>query len=87
MYQRYTTNGTPGQFHHRYWQEVIGNTYFNLQLRFPQTESFEEMLESWEIGAVSISRLQSNDCAMSDCDQIVRRKKNISWSPFQNKPV
>lgn len=60
MYQRYTTNGTPGQFHHRYWQEVIGNTYFNLQLRFPQAESFEGILESWEIGAVSISRLQSN---------------------------
>ena len=60
MYQRYTTNGAPGQLHHRYWQEVIGNTYFNLQLRFPQAESFEGMLESWEIGAVSISRLQSN---------------------------
>lgn len=60
MYKRYSTSSVPTQLHHRYWQDVIGSTYFNLQLSFPCTDSFNGTLESWEVGAISVSRLQSN---------------------------
>lgn len=60
MYRHYNTNSTPGQLHQRYWQEVIGNTYFSLQLRFPHSDTFQGALESWDIGAFSLSRLQSD---------------------------
>lgn len=98
MYQRYTTNSTPDQLHHRYWQEVIGNTYFNLQLRFPHTDNFEGMLESWEVGPVSVSRLQSNalcyerlrrDCQQDDENFLVTipEQSNIEFSQFARNIV
>jgi AraC-like DNA-binding protein len=60
MYQQYSTEGTPAQLHQRYWQEVIGNTYFNLQLRFGFADSFNGTLQSWDMGPFSLSRLQSD---------------------------
>lgn len=60
MYRHYTTHSAPVQLHQRYWQEVIGNTYFSLQLRFPHADTFRGSLESWDIGQFSLSRLQSD---------------------------
>lgn len=60
MHKHYNTNSTPGQLHQRYWQEVIGNTYFSLQLRFPHSDVFRGAVDSWDIGDFSLSRLQSD---------------------------
>ncbi len=60
MYLQYSTNNAPEQLHQRYWQEVIGSTYFSLQLRFSHANSFEGELKSWDIGPFSLSRLQSD---------------------------
>jgi AraC-like DNA-binding protein len=60
MYRQFTTDSAPEQLRQRYWQEVIGNTYFSLQLRFPHADHFQGTLESWELGPFSLSRLQSD---------------------------
>lgn len=60
MYTQYTTHNVPAQLHRSYWQNAIGDTYFNMQLHFRSSDCFEGMLESWDVGAISVSRLQSN---------------------------
>lgn len=60
MHQRFSTQGLAPNHEFGYWRDVIGSTYFNLQLDFLQTERFEAQLDKWEMPTVSLSRLQSS---------------------------
>lgn len=44
---------------HRLWQDVIGQTYFNLQLEFLDPLAFQGSLSSWKLGELSLSHLDS----------------------------
>lgn len=60
MLQSYSTAGlAPDQGAER-WKEVIGNTYFNLQLEFPTETGFRGRLDNWELPTLSLSRLESS---------------------------
>jgi len=60
MHREFSTDDTPPLERHKYWHEVIGDTYFQLQLSFPSPETFQGRLTSWMFGAVSLSRLESS---------------------------
>jgi AraC-like DNA-binding protein len=60
MYQRHCTADVPRNHEFGFWREVIGNTYFNLQLAFKDTQRFRGSLEAWSLGMVSLSKLDSS---------------------------
>lgn len=60
MQLRFDTTEVPVSARSRYWEEVIGSTYFPLQLRFRRPEVFDGRLSVWRLGAVSLSRLTSD---------------------------
>ena len=60
MAQLFTTDGQPPLERHRFWQNAIGETYFHLNLQFKDPANFEGNLMSWELGNVSLSRLESS---------------------------
>lgn len=55
-----TTRGVDQAARSRHWHETIARTYFPLDLSFPQPESFNGELTSWDLGEVSLSRLTSD---------------------------
>lgn len=60
MYQRFSTAEAPRNHESGYWREVIGTTYFQLQLQFPDDQRFSGTLEAWKLGIASLSRLESH---------------------------
>lgn len=60
MYQRHCTADVPRNHEFGFWREVIGNTYFHLQLAFKDTQRFRGALESWDLGLLSLSKLDSS---------------------------
>lgn len=60
MYRRFATSDVPRHHEFGFWRDVIGSTYFNLQLAFRDTQTFTGTLEAWDLGLVSLSKL---DCA------------------------
>ena len=60
MYQRFSTAEAPKNHESSHWRDAIGRTYFQLQLQFPERQRFQGTLESWQLGLVSLSRLQSH---------------------------
>ncbi|MDC7691455.1 helix-turn-helix domain-containing protein [Vogesella indigofera] len=59
MMQHYSTSAAAPAERHRRWQEIIGQTYFNLQLDFLDPARFEGDLSCWQLGQQSLSRLSS----------------------------
>jgi AraC-like DNA-binding protein len=57
-YQRFTTADVPRNHEFGFWRDVIGDTYFNLQLAFKDSQHFRGTLEAWNLGLVSLSKLQ-----------------------------
>ena len=55
-----TTKGIDLPARSRHWHEAIGRTYFPLDLSFRTPEAFDGELTSWQLGAVSLSRLTSD---------------------------
>lgn len=60
MYQRFSTADVPRNHEFGFWRDVIANAYFHLQLNFRDHHRFSGTLESWDLGLVSLSRL---DCS------------------------
>lgn len=60
MQLQFDTTEVPVTTRSQYWNEVIGSTYFPLQLRFRRPEMFDGQLSVWKLGAVSLSRLTSD---------------------------
>lgn len=60
MYQRFSTADVPRNHEFGFWRDVIADAYFHLQLNFRDHNSFSGTLESWDLGMVSLSRL---DCS------------------------
>lgn len=60
MYQQYTTSGRAYQDKRHHWQSVIDDTYFNLQLSFSHQDAFDGVLDSWDFGSLSVSRLSTH---------------------------
>ena len=54
-----STSGIAPASRSRHWHETIANTYFPLDLSFRDPASFQGRLESWQLGDVSLSQLQS----------------------------
>jgi AraC-like DNA-binding protein len=54
-----TTRGVDAASRSRHWHEAIARTYFSLDLDFGDAARFNGELVSWQLGDVSISRLQS----------------------------
>lgn len=59
MHQNFSTSGLAPDHALWHWRDVIGNTYFHLQLQFPQTSNFHGRLDKWDLPTVSLSRLES----------------------------
>ncbi len=59
-HHRFSTSGLAPNHEFGYWREVIGDAYFNLQLTFPTSESFTGKLDAWNLGNISLSRLESS---------------------------
>lgn len=56
----YSTAGTAAFERKRYWDEAVSSTYFPLDLRFQNAQEFSGELNVWDLGAVSLSRLESD---------------------------
>ena len=54
-----TTDGTPLAERSRQWHDTIARTYFPLDLKFREPDSFGGDLTIWDLGDVSLSRLAS----------------------------
>lgn len=59
MDSRITTTGVSPASRSRHWHETIASTYFPLELTFRHSDTFEGELLNWQLGDLSISRLQS----------------------------
>jgi AraC-like DNA-binding protein len=55
----FSTQGVAAVQVARYWAEVIEQTYFNLQLSFPDQSGFTGRLDKWDLGILELSRLES----------------------------
>lgn len=60
MYRHFATSDVPRNHEFGFWREVIDSTYFHLQLAFRDSHAFRGALDSWDLGLVSLSRL---DCS------------------------
>lgn len=60
MFTHYCTTEVPQHHEYGFWREVIAKAYFNLQLDFRNNQRFKGSLHAWELGMVSLSRL---DCS------------------------
>lgn len=58
--QRFTTQGLAPAQEFGHWREVIGDTYFHLQLQFPPGDRFSGRLDKWDLPTLSLSRLESS---------------------------
>ncbi len=58
--QSFTTQGLALQQELPHWREVIGDTYFHLQLQAPDEDHFHGRLDKWDLPTLSLSRLQSS---------------------------
>lgn len=54
-----TTNEAP-QSQKRYWEKIVTETYFPLSLHFKDSPSFSGALNSWDLGLISLSKLESD---------------------------
>lgn len=57
-YRRFATADVPRNHEFGFWRDVIGDTYFNLQLAFKESRHFKGTLEAWNLGLVSLSKLE-----------------------------
>lgn len=60
MFTHYCTAEVPQHHEYGFWREVIAKNYFHLQLDFRNNQRFKGSLQAWELGMVSLSRL---DCS------------------------
>lgn len=60
MYRRFATTDVARNHEFGFWREVIGSTYFHLQLAFRDSQHFNGTLQAWDLGPVALSRL---DCS------------------------
>ncbi len=60
MFTHYCTTEVPQHHEYGFWREVIAKNYFHLQLDFRNNQRFKGELQAWELGMVSLSKL---DCS------------------------
>ncbi|WP_027852405.1 helix-turn-helix domain-containing protein [Marinobacterium litorale] len=60
MHSSYSTHTLPQAERQAYWQDVIGRTYFPLDLEMAQPERLHGNLKQWQLGQIGISRLESS---------------------------
>ncbi|WP_338827513.1 helix-turn-helix domain-containing protein [Bradyrhizobium sp. 27S5] len=56
MQTTYATNDIPAQQRRQYWQQVVSDIYFSLDLRFLGGHDFNGSLGAWSLGPLSVSR-------------------------------
>lgn len=60
MHKSYSTSLLPPQERPQYWAEVIGTTYFPLELDFREPDRFSGSLSCWDLEQLTISHLASS---------------------------
>ena len=60
MFTHYSTSEVPQHHEYGFWRDVIAKNYFHLQLDFRNNQRFKGSLQAWELGMVSLSKL---DCS------------------------
>lgn len=58
MFTHYSTAEVPQHHEFGFWRDVIAKNYFHLQLDFRNNQHFKGSLQAWELGVVSLSRLE-----------------------------
>lgn len=58
MFKHYHTTEVPQHHEYGFWREVIAKNYFHLQLDFRNNQRFKGSLSAWELGMVSLSKLE-----------------------------
>ena len=56
MQTTYATNDIPAHQRRQYWQQVVSDTYYSLDLRFLGGHDFHGTLGAWSLGPLSVSR-------------------------------
>ena len=57
---RYSTEDASAADRKRYWNAAVSETYFSLDLTFKNDPQFDGLLNNWNVGALSLSRLASD---------------------------
>ncbi len=79
MPTRYSTiEVAPGE-RSRNWHDVIGSTYFPLNLRFREPQSFNGELAIWSLGNLSLSRLKSDALAYERLPHHLRNEREEQY--------
>ncbi|GGE07442.1 AraC family transcriptional regulator [Aureimonas endophytica] len=60
MQATYSTMASAPAAKKAHWQSIVSQVYFSLDLRFPSGAEFEGRLDAWTLGAVAISRNESD---------------------------
>jgi AraC-like DNA-binding protein len=60
MHKSFSTRDIPENHEFGYWRDVIADTYFNLQLSFPDEHHFDGQLDIWDLNTLQLSRLESS---------------------------
>jgi AraC-like DNA-binding protein len=56
MQTTYTTTDIPSHHRRQFWQEIVSDTYYALDLRFLGGHDFQGKLSAWSLGPLSVSR-------------------------------
>lgn len=56
MQTTFATNDIPAQQRRQYWQQVVSDAYFSLDIRFLGGNDFNGSLGTWSLGRLSVSR-------------------------------
>jgi AraC-like DNA-binding protein len=59
MKTEFSTASLPPEQRGQHWREMIGSTYFPLDLEFRQPDTFSGDLKIWQLGDLSLSRLSA----------------------------
>lgn len=79
MSLHYTTVNEQPENRKLYWNQAVTNTYFPLSLRFNTDSQFSGALDAWDLGQVSLSRLDSSAVLYQRKDEHLRQESNESY--------
>lgn len=79
MNVHYTTDNEQPQKRKCYWEQAVTDTYFSLNLDFNTKNEFSGELDAWDLGQVSLSRLDSSGLLYQRKDEHLRHESKESY--------
>lgn len=79
MRVHHTTDQIASHLRSQHWHEVIAKTYFPLNLRIREPQSFDGALAIWSLGNLSLSRLKSDALAYERLPHHLRAEREEQY--------